>query len=147
TRNRGPRVSRASPSDSGPYDVPGESSGQLATEHDRRAVHEGCVHALAPGLEPPYAAREVVDELLLPRPDVVRVEHHEVGPASGPKRPPVGEPEQGGGDLRDLADALLERPHLAVEDPRPQEVRRPVGAVVPGEMGAAVGDADDHAGI
>ena len=63
---------------------------------------------------------------------------------AGPEHAPVAEPDQRRRHLGDLADALLERPHLAVEHPRAQEVRAPVGAVVAREVRAAVGDADHH---
>ena len=51
---------------------------------------------------------------------------------------PIAETDDGGRDVGDLADALLERPDLAVEDPVAQEPRAPVRSVIAGEVCAAV---------
>ena len=110
---------RVSARPSGPHHLAGKAAGELAVQHDRHAVHDGRVHALAPRLEPPDAAREVVHELLLPRPDGRRGRRSSGRRARpGASTPRSAKPTQRRGHLRDLADALLERPHVAVEHPR-----------------------------
>src|SRR4051794_29414441 len=131
----------------GADDVPGQAVGELAVDDDGLAVDDGGLHALAPRLEAAHPAGQVVDELLLPRADGVRVEDHDVGPPALLDGAPVGETEQGGGPLGDLADALLQGPPLAVAPPAPEEVRAPVGAVVAGQVGPAVGHAHHHPGV
>src|SRR5579862_28 len=112
------------------HDVAGEAAGELTVEHDRLAVDDRGLDALAPCLEPPDVAGQVAHELLLPRGDGGGVEDHHVRPPPDSDGPAVDQADDGGGDLGDLADALLERPHAPVEHPVAQEVGGPVGAVV-----------------
>src|SRR3954447_24261337 len=131
----------------GPHDMSGKTAGELAVDHDGLAVDDGGFDAFAPRLEAAHAARQIVDELLLPRADGRGVEDHDVGPSTRPERAPVAEAEQRSRELGDLMDAVLQRPHLAFVHPPAEEVRAPVRAVVAREMGTAVGHPDDHAGV
>ena len=104
--------------------------------------------AVGIGLEPADPAGEVVNQLLAARStDGLGVEDHQIGPVPRPHLSPVHEAQDGGRHRGELADALLERPLPEVQYPAPQEVGAVVRAVVPGQVGTAVGRADDHVRI
>src|SRR2546421_3493308 len=86
----------------GPYNVTGQPSRQLAVDDDGLAVDDGGFDALAPRLEATDATGQVVHELLLPRPNGLGVEDHDVGPPARFERPAVGQAEQSSRELGDL---------------------------------------------
>src|SRR5262249_19566441 len=125
----------------------GSRTGELAVLHDHLSVHHDAHDAFRLHLPALLASRQVGDELLLPEPDARRIEHEDVGVVAACQQPAQRDAADHRGQVRDASDAFLEAHVLAIEQPRAQEVRRPLGAIVPVGVRAAVARADDHVRI